>query len=463
MLRMKIITPYYYKNFKCIAGDCEDTCCAGWDVDVDDKSYKFYKTVKGDFGKRLKSVMVPEKDGGCTFTLTSDKRCPFLNSANLCDLYVALGEEHLCETCDEFPRFINEYGSVREIGIAPSCITAGQLMFSGREKMHFEEREDGKPLNSYNDIDAFLYLQLKNARTLAFDIIDHQEFSTDEVCVILLEYARQIQKRMDDERDDLIANVVKKFKDIGYCRGIVEKRRLRLWTAKGVNEKFTKSDTQSEDFNNANVSKSDMQDEDFENANVKNSGAQSDNDFSNITTKKYIKVMAHFFDDFKGMEVINPDWLAYVSRERKFENEILNSNSDIKSNLKVKSNSNEKSILNSDMKSNSNLKAKLNSEHDFRFRQLLDYYVFRYFLDSVYDINLMLKIKNAVVGYLIVRQLCFVCFCEKGSVTFDEFVDIAHLYSRQFEHSYVNFEVYSEYFMTKRCYSVNALEGLMLL
>jgi lysine-N-methylase len=315
-------------------------------------------------------------------------------------------------------------------------------MFSGREKMHFEEREDGKPLNSYNDIDAFLYLQLKNARTLAFDIIDHQEFSTDEVCVILLEYARQIQKHMDDERDDLIANVVKKFKDADYCRGIVEKRRLRLWTAKGVNEKFTKSDTQSGDFNNANVSKSDVQNEDFENANVKNSGAQSDNDFSNITTKKYIKVMAHFFDDFKGMEVINPDWLAYVSRERQFENEILNS----------------------DMKSNSDIEWKqAKAENDFRFRQLLDYYIFRYFLDSVYDINLMLKIKNAVVGYLIVRQLCLVCCHEKGTVTFDEFVDIAHLYSRQFEHSYVNFEVYSEYFMTKKCYSINTLERLLLL
>jgi hypothetical protein len=165
-----------------------------------------------------------------------------------------------------------------------------------------------------------------------------------------------------------------------------------------------------------------------------------------------------------------------VSRERKFENEILNSDSDIKSNLKVKSNSD--SQFNTKEKSNWNLKVKSNSdmklhsdakwkqvkvEHDFRFRQLLDYYIFRYFLDSVYDINLMLKIKNAVVGYLIVRQLCLVCQHENSRVTFGEFVDIAHLYSRQFEHSYVNFEVYSEYFMTKRCYSVNTLEELLLL
>ncbi len=57
---MKIVTPHYYKEFKCIAGACTDTCCAGWDVDVDDESYRYYKTVDGNFGKRLKSVMVPE-------------------------------------------------------------------------------------------------------------------------------------------------------------------------------------------------------------------------------------------------------------------------------------------------------------------------------------------------------------------------------------------------------------------
>ena len=58
---MKVMTPHYYKDFRCIAGACTDTCCAGWDVDVDKDSYKYYKTVKGAFGKRLKSVMVPSQ------------------------------------------------------------------------------------------------------------------------------------------------------------------------------------------------------------------------------------------------------------------------------------------------------------------------------------------------------------------------------------------------------------------
>ena len=101
---MKIVTPDYYKDFRCIAGDCTDTCCAGWDVDVDEASYKYYKKVKGSFGKRLKSVMVPSEGGGCTFTLNNG-RCPFLNEENLCDLYIALGEDKLCIGRTDFPHY----------------------------------------------------------------------------------------------------------------------------------------------------------------------------------------------------------------------------------------------------------------------------------------------------------------------------------------------------------------------
>lgn len=414
ILFMKIRTPYYYKDFKCIAGDCTDTCCAGWDVDVDEESYRYYKSVKGEFGKRLKSVMVPEEEGGCTFTLTEDKRCPFLNDKNLCDLYIALGEEHLCETCDEFPRFINEYGNVREIGIAPSCITAGELMFADRQKMHFDEYEDGKPVDMYNDIDAFLYMQLCNARKLAFDIIDHEEFSVDEVCIILLEFARQIQKHMDDERDDLIASVVKRFKDTDYCRNVVNSCKKKI---------KTDNDKQRE---------------------AGRAGAGS----------RYIDAVSKFFDSFKGMEVINKDWLIYVDKERAFEQDMDYAESDERN----------RDCECADEKYRDALKGFKNyyKDKEYQFRQLLDYYVYRYFLDSVYDINLMLKIKNAVVGFLIVRQLDMVCWHEKGCTEYDEHVDIAHLYSRQFEHSYTNFEVYSDYYMRKRCYSTKMLEGILL-
>ena len=51
---MKTRVPDYFKQFKCIASECEDTCCAGWEIVIDDDTYDMYKSVEGKFGERLK-------------------------------------------------------------------------------------------------------------------------------------------------------------------------------------------------------------------------------------------------------------------------------------------------------------------------------------------------------------------------------------------------------------------------
>ena len=35
---MVTITPNYYMNFKCIADKCRHTCCAGWEIEIDDET-----------------------------------------------------------------------------------------------------------------------------------------------------------------------------------------------------------------------------------------------------------------------------------------------------------------------------------------------------------------------------------------------------------------------------------------
>ena len=35
-------TVSYYKEFHCIGGICEDSCCENWEIDLDDASLKLY-------------------------------------------------------------------------------------------------------------------------------------------------------------------------------------------------------------------------------------------------------------------------------------------------------------------------------------------------------------------------------------------------------------------------------------
>ena len=55
---MKIKKPNYFKDFNCIADKCEDTCCAGWGIVIDDKSYEKYMNLESDFGRCLRSKIV---------------------------------------------------------------------------------------------------------------------------------------------------------------------------------------------------------------------------------------------------------------------------------------------------------------------------------------------------------------------------------------------------------------------
>ena len=138
---MKTMVPNYYKDFKCTASKCTDTCCAGWEIIIDAETYNHYKKVCGKFGERLKSNLTLYEDGEPGFVL-QNHNCPFLNKNNLCDIYTELGEDCLCYTCKTYPRFIEEYGNLSEIGISLSCPEAARLILLDSKPVTFEVSED---------------------------------------------------------------------------------------------------------------------------------------------------------------------------------------------------------------------------------------------------------------------------------------------------------------------------------
>ena len=56
-----------------------------------------------------------------------------MNQKNLCDIYIELGEDALCEICTQHPRFHNEYGNIRQTGLGMACEEATRLMFETKE------------------------------------------------------------------------------------------------------------------------------------------------------------------------------------------------------------------------------------------------------------------------------------------------------------------------------------------
>ena len=61
---MIVRVPDYFSEFSCIAGDCKDSCCLGWEIDIDEDSYEYYQTLPGEVGERLRKVCMRRRMAG---------------------------------------------------------------------------------------------------------------------------------------------------------------------------------------------------------------------------------------------------------------------------------------------------------------------------------------------------------------------------------------------------------------
>lgn len=132
--------PDYYKKFVCIGGRCPDSCCIGWEVDIDEETFYYYCTVPGEFGERLREHMADTGEEKY-FPMTADRRCPFLNAGNLCDIILHLGEESLCQVCTEYPRYYIAFDNYEQIDMSLSCMELGRLFFSSDDPVCFIREE----------------------------------------------------------------------------------------------------------------------------------------------------------------------------------------------------------------------------------------------------------------------------------------------------------------------------------
>lgn len=176
---METVTPNYYSKFKCIADKCKHSCCIGWEIDVDENTLSFYESQKGEIGDKLKENISYENTPH--FILGDNERCPFLMENGLCELYIKLGEENLCDICTLHPRFVNYLSDREEIGLGLTCEEAARLIFSEKEK--FSLISSGKNSNEALTDDE---REVLNFRELCINTVTDRRKGIEERLNILL-------------------------------------------------------------------------------------------------------------------------------------------------------------------------------------------------------------------------------------------------------------------------------------
>ncbi|MBQ3088755.1 MAG: flagellin lysine-N-methylase [Clostridia bacterium] len=230
---MQIMTPDYYKKFKCIAGDCKHSCCIGWEIDIDSDTLEIYNNIKGAWGEKLKKAI--SYDGDVPHFITdSNDRCPFLNKEGLCDIITEFGEDGLCQICYDHPRFRNCFSDRVEMGLGLCCEAATELILNSSNDLLFIVLESDGKEGSPTAEESIVFSQ----REQLFNLFKNREIPlkqtmqrvADEYNVIfdrdissLVNTYRNLE-RLDPEWDECLNKTEQKSLDFDYILSLAERK-----------------------------------------------------------------------------------------------------------------------------------------------------------------------------------------------------------------------------------------------
>ena len=211
---MLVTKPNRDADFHCLAGNCPDTCCAGWEIVVDDVSADRFRAMEDAMGKRLQQSLLTV-DGETQLRRHPNGRCVLLNDQNLCDLYAVYGEGALCHTCRLHPRFVADYGARREVMPGLSCPAWIETFLLDPEKVTFVTEETDDPIE-YTDIDADLFFRLYRARAAALELVQDRNLTIDERLRRLLAMAQELdgEEETDCPQKAILPAYIKKLASV---------------------------------------------------------------------------------------------------------------------------------------------------------------------------------------------------------------------------------------------------------
>ncbi|MFS1436535.1 flagellin lysine-N-methylase [Shewanella sp. 10N.286.48.A6] len=135
-----LIKPNFVKNFSCVGSACEDSCCFGWNIQINKANYKKV-TNHPELKALAKSALkkVKKSDHNWAQAILDDKGgCQFLDEKSLCQIHAKAGEQYLSNTCQTYPRLsrVND-GSCYE-SLSLSCPEAVRMVLLKDDAFMFE-------------------------------------------------------------------------------------------------------------------------------------------------------------------------------------------------------------------------------------------------------------------------------------------------------------------------------------
>ncbi|MFD2369373.1 flagellin lysine-N-methylase [Brevibacillus sp. GCM10020057] len=218
------LVPDYYKRFACTGAACEDTCCSGWSVDIDQNTYRKYEKVADPeisdlFREVLKRNHANPSHGQYATFKMKEMACPLLTEEKLCLLQLKLGEDYLSNLCSTFPRVANIVNGALEKSLTLSCPEAVRLSLLNPNKMEFEEVMEPPNMRHYvrhiihtaaektNELDRYFW----ELRIFTIKTIQNRHYPLSDRLIILGMFYQKVQECIDEGNYQAIPQLIQAY------------------------------------------------------------------------------------------------------------------------------------------------------------------------------------------------------------------------------------------------------------
>ena len=375
---MEVLKPFYYDGFKCIGGQCIDNCCgSNWRIDIDEKTYKKYKKLKGEWGKKINNNISRKRSNPNYLQYgkinLKNNKCSLLSEDGLCTIHGSLGEDYLCNTCRVYPREIRKYGEIYERNLSISCPEVARYIIKSKEDFSFNLEDEklsdlDKDYIVNNKYNEKLYNILWDARSFAMEIIQFKEIEIWKRIAFFKMLTDKAQNIINEKQYDNYEEVLNNFREQATNINVINSLD-KISLISDVKVKFIQSALQ-----------------------VRANQGSNNEKFDNLL-KEY--------------------------------NELFDKDIDFKSNVE--------NIIKKEEKLNVYLK-----EQENIIENLLIYLIYKYFMNALYTKDLNAEVNNIILSYAMIKMLLLSRYNKNNKeLNEEDFVEVFYLFSRVVEHNIV--------------------------
>lgn len=369
---MKVLKPFYYDDFKCIADKCIDNCChMQWKITIDEKTYKKYRKLKGPWGKKINNNITRIRKNNSYLSYgkikLKDCGCSLLDEEGFCTIHAQLGEGYLSNTCKSYPRNIIKYNNIYERNLTMSCPEVARYFVKYQDNFYFnmDEEELSDLDRDYiinKSYDEKLYNILWDVRSLAMEIIQFKEIEIWKRIVFLKTLCDKVQVLINENEYENYEMLLNNFRnEITNIDTINSLDKITI--VPDIKMSFIQVILQ-----------------------LRNNGGTKN--------EKYLKLI----DEYNELVEKNNSGILMIEIENQFNKFLI--------------------------------------QHNNVLENLLVYLIYKYFMIALYTKNLEVEISNMIISYAVIKMLLLARWYKNNKILNEEdFVEVFYVFSRVIEHN----------------------------